>query len=734
MPLVNATSFAAVLLLLYLSSFILLAILRIATDVSIRRIGYFSLRHISYTPRKGVRIDLRGLGLSLHRPTFAQPTWISLVFQDLKVTVDPAAFENAPAKSGETKELREKHDASETMRQHGKRHSSGRSQLWKKLTNVKERIQRIHRQIHLLRVFDVSAYNTTAEIVGVGYVQFSTFTMAVYTSELLDRGRLFRHKKDPLGGQKPAEWVFTVKSILVGVSGRDPTEILDAMTINVHGLLYKECEGLRDTSITIKAGRLYISVDEIIHFSHRGKKITNIAQQPQPLSPFEEISFKDAVEELDNPDSREASIIQTVTDSKEFFSSILQSVQEIQIGMSFVRISKEIKSLRQANLPLIANVVIHEICIDLDRLDQNSPAHRMYFSKKDIAHQALVAVVSISVSLDEDDSRTNRILYIPMATTTIRTTLPAKTMTFTQDRDVIERNANTLFANLVVTSPSLDLTPQHLIRLLSLAQPHKTPSQQPPQSRHRLISRWLPKASIKFSIHEPVIRFVLPVADPAHAGPAEFDMIVSSISSISLDVESSHSAGGELLYSLGSNFRVMSHQLYCQASTSTGTRHNLLTTEALELKIEVAASTDVSVSVSGNLRNCSIFMVREEVSKALYNIVRHFKRHGPTDKVNGQNPPPTAFLRKLPSWLIEANFEGSGCSIETAGVDSSISCQTRGVALELESWTAHYTSSGTEVARKPLTRRKTSSLRPLRRNLFHWSTCVASDITAQASR
>jgi hypothetical protein len=67
--------------------------------------------------------------------------------------------------------------------------------------------------------------------------------------------------------------------------------------------------------------------------------------------------------------------------------------------MSFVRISKEIKSLRQANLLLITNVVIHEFCIDLDRLDQNSPAHRMYFSKKDIAHQALVAVVSISVSL-----------------------------------------------------------------------------------------------------------------------------------------------------------------------------------------------------------------------------------------------------------------------------------------------------------------------------------------------
>ncbi|KIX08404.1 uncharacterized protein Z518_03060 [Rhinocladiella mackenziei CBS 650.93] len=705
MPLVNTTSVAAGLLLLYLSSFVLLAILRFVTGISIQRIGYFSLRHISYTPREGLRIDLRGLGLSLHRPTFAQPTWISLVFQELKITFDPAAFENIPAKSNPSKDAQ---GAREPPRRHGVYRLGGRSQLWKKLTNIKERIKRIHRKVYILRMFDISAFNTSVEIVDVGYVQVSTFTGAVYTRrKLLDRGRLFRHKKDPLGEQKPAEWVFAVKSILMGVGGRDPIEILDAMTINVHGLLYKEREGLRDTSIAIKAGRLYVPVDEIMHFSNRGKKIAKVRQETQPLSPVPEVSPEDVVEEFDSPGSREASIVQTVADSKEFFSSTLQSVQEIQVGLSFVRISKEVESLRQANLPLTANVVIHEIGTDLHRLDQNSPAHRMYFGKEDIAHQALVAAVSISVSLDEDDAQTNKIMYIPMATITIRTTLPAKTMSFTQDRDVAERNTNILFANLVVTSPSLDLVPQHLIRLLALTQPHKPPSPNLPTNRHRLISRLLPKASIKMSVHEPVVRFVLPVANPAHAAPGEYDMIISSISSISLDVESSHSAGGELLYSLGSKFRVMSHRLYYQAST--GIKHNLLITEALELKIHVAASTEIFVTVSGNLRTFSILMVREEVSKAIYNIVRHFKHHGPADRVGGPKPTPAAFLRKLPSWLLEANFEGSGCSIETAGVDSSISGQTRGVALELQSWTAHYTSSQAESSRKPLTRRKTST-------------------------
>lgn len=706
MPLVNATSVAAVALLLYLSSFVLLAILRIATGISIQRVGYFSLRHISYTPREGLRVDLRGLGLSLHRPTFAQPTWISLVLEDLKFTLDPEVYESSSAKSSTSSDSQEHHETTEFLRSNGTHRPGGRSKLWKRLTEVKERIKRIHRQIRILRMFDISAYNTTAEIAGVGYVQVSNVTAAVYTRrKLLDRGRLFRHKKDPMGGQQPAEWVFTVKSILMGVGGRDPIEILDAISINVHGLLYRERAGLRDTSIAIKAGRLYVPVDEILLFSARSKQFAKSAQQSQVLSPVEEISFEDVVKELDNPGSREASIVQTVADSKEFFSSILQSVQEIQLGMSFVRISKEIESLRQANLPLIANTVIHEIGIDLHRLDQNAPVHRMYFSKEDIAHQALLAAVSISVSLDEDDYTPNKIMYIPMATTTIRTTLPAKTMSFTQDRDVAERNTNILFANFVVTSPSLDLLPQHLIRLLALSGSRTSQPAEPQHNRHRLISRLLPKASIKFSIHEPVVRFVLPVAHPANAGPGEYDMIISSISSISWDIESSHSAGGELLYSLGSNFRVMSHQLYYQAHT--GIKHNILLTEALELKIQVAASTDVSVSMAGNLRTFSIIMVREEVSKAIYNIVRHFKRH--TTAATGSRPVSVVFLRRLPSWLIDIHLEGTGCSVEAAGVDSVISTQTRGFALELESWNAHYTSSRADVSRKPLTRRKTST-------------------------
>jgi hypothetical protein len=710
MPLVNATSVAAVLLLLYLSSFILLAIIRVATGISIQRIGYFSLRHIAYTPKEGLRIDLRGLGLSIHRPTFAQPTWISVVFEELKVTVDPAALEHSPRHHEKHSKSNGGADGAKGTAEPQKR-TGKQSQLWKRLTKIKEQIKTLHRQINLLRMFDVIALNTSAEIVGVGYVQIASFTAGVYTRrKLLDRGRLFRHKKDPLGDQKPAEWVFVVRSILLGVGGRDPVEILDAMSINVHGLLYKDREGLRDTSIAIKVGRLYVPVDEIMYFSNKSKKLRQPHEQHEALSPIEEVSFEDLAEEFQSPGSREAAIVQTVAESKEFLRSTLQSVQEVQLAMSFIRISKEVEALRQANLPLFANVVVHEIGIDLHRLEQDSPAHRMYFQKQDIAHQALFAAVSISVSLDEDDMRPNRIMYVPMATATIRTTLPGKTMSFTHDRDVAERNTNILFGNLVVTSPSLDLTPQHLMRLHVLSQTRQPPSQNDPHRRHRLISRLLPKASIKFSIHEPVVRFVVPVANNVKADPGDFDMIISSVSSISLDVESSHSLGGDLLYSLNSSFRVLSHKLYYQASC--GDKHNLIINEALELKCQISASTEVAVTLQGNLRTFSVLMVRDEVSKAVYNIVKHFKtQHHPNKMVVTPKKPRTAFLRKIPAWLVEATFEGSGCSFEAAGQDVSVSSQTRGFALELESWSAHYTSIKSDASKKAKNRKTSTSVR-----------------------
>lgn len=706
MALLDATSISGLLLLIYLSSFVLFALVRITTGISIQRLGYLSLCRIAYTPKEGVQLEVRSLGLSLHRPTFVRPTWISLRLDGLKISLDISLL-NGPSKlidrgqqkTGRGIQSSAKASASQNgSADRGRRH---RSQLWRRLTDIKEKIKRLHRQLHWLRLFDVVALDTTIEVTDAGSVQIGHFTAAIDTRRrTVDRGRLFRHKKDPSGDQRPAEWIFTTQSVFLVVAGSEPGEILDSMRINVHGILYKDREGLRDTSIAVKVGRLHIPFDDLLTISSRARAISASAREAAARSPVAEISFNDVVEELDRPGSREESIVQTVADSKEFISSILRGVQEIQMALSFIRVSREITSPPSSTPPLTLNVVTHELGIDLHRLDQASPAHRMYFSKTDVAHQALIAAISISVSIDDAERSTSKIVYIPMATTTIKTTLPAKTVAFAEERDASERNANILFANLVVTSPSVDLDQRHLTQLLALARTKSHALTGKREDNHRLISRLLPKASIKLSVQEPVMRFVLPINSSTSTTLDNYDLIISAISSISLEVDSLHSVEGEAHYSLDSMFRISSHRLYYQ--TSTGARHDLVVLDALELKTQLTATTEVRMSMGASLRRFSIHMIREEVVRGIYKIVKSFKSNIQLDKL--QVPPEASrlnFLRRLPSWVIELHMEGSDFSVEIAGIDKAVSKQTRGMAMQLDSWTADYRSQRSKKDRRP---------------------------------
>lgn len=699
------------------------AILRIATGISIQRIGYFSLRRIAYTPRDGLRIDLRGLGLVLHRPTFAQPTWISLRLTELKITVDFKTLGRATEAEDVVKE-----NGRETNAESGHAQSQpsrtpkpilrsldsgpSRGQLWKRLTELKEQMKRLHEKIHWLRLVDVEALNSSCVIVDVGSFEVGTLSVAVDTRrKTVDRGRLFQHKKFPAGDQRPVEWIFTIKGILFTLEGSDSLEVLDICNLNIHGLLYKDLAGLRDASISLKLGRVHIPYDDLLGCMNRVKNCQKRVNNHQKGQDDDDISITDVIEELDRPGSREAKIVQTVSDSKDFVSSILRGVQEIQMAVSFVGMTKAVDSNRPSASSLFMNVAMNEFGIDMYRLDPKSPAHRMYFSSKDIAHQALLAGISIGLSLDDGNGKPQRLVYIPMATMTVKTTLPSKTVAFSEDQNAAERNANILFANLVITSPSIDVDPNHVPLVFALANVQTDTNEKPHDMeghRHHIISRLLPKAIIKVSIHEPVVRVALPPADPKLKSSDEYDLLICSVSSVSLDVESSHFSAGELNYALSSNFRVSSNHLYYHAAS--GERHDLLITDTLDLKVQVSATPKFSVVASGNLQTFSVHMVRPEISGGVQQIMQQLSKNMESglsrNKTNAENP---NFLRPLPPWLVNFQFQGSNFGVSVAGIDLDVSKDTRGISLQLDSWTAEYKiQRETEVARPSSRRRGTS--------------------------
>ena len=585
---------------------------------------------------------------------------------------------------------------------------SSRSRTWKRLTQLKERIKRLHEKIHWLSMVDLTAQNSSLVLAGIGCFEVGTFSMVVDTRrKTVDRGRLFQHKKVPAGDQRPAEWMFTVKGILFTPEGRDSLEVVDICTLNIHGLLYKDRAGLRDTSISLKLGRVHIPYDDLLRCKTQTEQCRKEAHLHQMETQNGDVTFTDVIEELDRPGSREANIVQTVSDSKEFISSILRGIQEIQMAVSFVGMTKEFHSVQRNGSPLYLNVAMNEFGIDMHRLDPKSPAHRMYFSSKDIAHQALLAAISIAVSLDDGNEKPERILYVPMATTTVKTTLPSKTVAFSEDRNAAERNANILFANLVVTSPSVDVDPKYMPLVLALIHNlGEGPSESPATHgrSQRLLSRLLPKAHIKFSVHEPVMRVALPPADVKLKEADEYDLLILSVSSISLDVESSHFTAGELHYALTSSLRIASNQLYYH--TASGERYELLGIDALELKIQLNASPDISVVAIGNVQTFSVHMVRSEISAGVRQIFQQLsKGHGPQTRLTSTPSTDLDFLRSLPIWLVQFSLQGSNFGVEVAGVDAEVSKDTRGVALQLESWTAEYKIQRSSPDERPPSRR-----------------------------
>lgn len=714
---------AGLLLLLYLLSFVLFAFIRVVTGVSIQRLGVSGLRRIAFTPKDGLRIELRGLGFTLHRPTFAQPTWVSIVLTELTVTVDLKTLSSKSRKksawakwangstekatSGKnTPDVSADDDAGEDTSDE----DNLRSRTWERLTNAKNQIKRLHRKIQWIKLVDLVATTTTLVIVDVGSLQVGNFSMAVDTRrKTVDRSRLFNHHKPKHNKeQRPAEWLFTVRSVLFTPEGKDSTEVLDQCTLNVHGMLYKELDGLRDATIGLKLGRLSIPYDDVNICMDRAKKCRVASQSGHANLSHSEISLRDVFEELDQPGSREENIVRTVSDSREFASSILRGIQEFQFAVSFFGLTKQIQAAHGSEPPVYLNMSMKEVGMDLLRLDPRSPAHLMYFSPNDIAHQALLAAISVSVGIDDGHDHPERLLYIPMATMTLNTTLPSKTIQFSKDKNVTARNTNILFANLVITSPSLDLDPKHLPLILAMFRNYET-RRKPPKNRERrrnLVRRLLPKASIKISIHEPVVRVTLPPMEPEKMGTDEFDLLISASSSVSLDVESSHAADAELHYALVSTFRMNSQQLYYQTASSE--KHNLLLTDYLEFKLQLTASPNVEVVVNGIAQTFSVYLVRPEISEGLRQIVaqiqKDVRRRRGLPRKQGLN-----FLRKLPSWLSQVQLQGSDFNIEVAGVDPEVSKHARGVGLHLESWTAEYRQNkGEEGGQRPIRRRAPS--------------------------
>ncbi|PNS18215.1 UPF0648 protein [Sphaceloma murrayae] len=718
MPLPTVSFVLGVGVLFYLATFVLLALLRIITGISIQRVSYSGLRRIAYSPRDGISIRIRGIGVSLHRPTFAQPTWISLTLTEPRVIIDLAALhatqESTSEKQGDSRGPANGHakTGSYSKEQGRSRDHKTRAHLFERLTEWKDRIKRLHRQIEWLRHVDVVMLRSSIIINDVASLRMERFTLSVDTRpKTVDRSRLFQHGKTLDDSARPAEWMSIVRSILLTVDGKESTEVLDYCTLTVHGFLHKKLDGLRDASIAVKMGRVTVPYDDLEQLSanlsalraNRDDEHEGFEVPSTPRIQIDRFNFHDADADDD------ARTVEAIKDSQDFANSILRGIQEVQLAVSFFGLSKRMKSLHTSGQHVYFNLAMKEVGLDLMRLDPKSPAHRMNFSHKDVAHQALLTAISIAAGIDDGHEHPERMIYVPMVTATIKTTLPSKILQVSSNPDTSDRNTNILFANLVCTSPSVDIDPEHFPLVLAMlkTQHSSAPKGESYHSRRRqgqsFISKLLPKATIKVAVQEPVIRVSL-----AHRGQeGEYDMIISSVSSMAMDIDAQHDPTMHGHYSLSINYRHTIHRLYGQ--TFEGVRHELLFADTVEIKLHINAFPEMSVVIVGKCQDFSLFLIQPELCEGLRQIVLSLRKEL-ANAAQHKSKEKQSFLRRAPAWLQHVHLEGSDFNVEVTSIEASVSKYARGVSLHLESWSVEHKANREEDFTSMSRRRSTSRI------------------------
>ncbi|TGZ80533.1 hypothetical protein EX30DRAFT_53272 [Ascodesmis nigricans] len=705
-----------IIVLVYLSTFVIFAAIRILTGVSIQRVGYLALRGIYFKPQHGVKVEIRRIGLTFHRPTFTQPTWISIVVDGSKVTLDLRDKPDEDAGDGisspdepGTPMARSRSNSKQKSQLRGRTKGSDAentaekkdSKLVEAVLKSKEALKQVHKWIRWIKLVDVVVSNTTMAVTNVGSVQVGSVTMLADTRRKGgDRNQMFDHCTPLKEGQFPVEWHIVTKNILLFTPGtKDPTELLDYASVTIYGVMEEQFRGIRDLAMSAKAGRIDIPCDPLLDAQQRLKalrkeKIRRKTNKHRDLG----ISLSTVMEEMSLPGSRTERMAEAVMESKEILNSLIRGIKEIQFAVGYLVISKAVSRIKPTGKPLRVLMSMKEFGMDVHRLDQKSPAHRMYFSVKDVAHQALLAAISISVSVD-DGARQDKLVYIPMVTMTSRTTLLSKVIEIVEKSE-LNRNSNVLFANMVVTSPSIDLEPRHLPIVIALFKSKPKRHGNTSEKRAHLMSRFLPKANIKFSIQEPVIRILLPPTEPEFKRTDGMDMLISASSSVSLDLESFHEAEGQAHYSLSSTFRIINHLLYYRAAS--GILHDLMRSETLDLKLQLNATPEVQVVANANLNTFTLRLVRPEIVQGLKQMITQFKRKSEPDKMRyPESKDARNFLRQLPLWLDHFKVECNDITIEVAGIDEEVSGATLGVALQMDEWSINYMGKKNDMDPKP---------------------------------
>ncbi|KAA8916788.1 hypothetical protein TRICI_001086 [Trichomonascus ciferrii] len=671
------------LLILYCLSFLLFAIIRVLTGVSIKRLGYFSLRHVSFSPKPGIQISIGKVGLSLHRPNVARPGWLSVHMSNFDLTFDPKIVldpESQPASAHKRQHYGDEPEESNSMERE-----------WSLVPPKTTLFYLMRFILRYTKCFDFSAASSSITYTGIGCLIVGNFQFRIDLRNMMNRmkknfvGTLDTHKLKQ--GEIPAYCRLMMYDFYLAESIDDdnPRELLDAIGLDVFGVLGIDDLSVKDLSLTFKSGKSLIHTDKVAQIINSLKQVR------------QDIAEQRAKEDSTNP---KAPLTEKV---KIFSESDIRNL--VRIGTHLVRVVKEVEfkasyigvfnvgtsSVEENDKKYFAGTA-KDLSLDLRRLNPQSPGFKLFFNEGDSAHQAIFTMSSVSIGIDSEESGSQELVYIPMTTMITRTNIFSKTIQFVKENDA-PTNQSILLSNVNMTSPTVDIEAHHIPILLQ-ALSGETSSKSSKLSLNSFRKLW-PRASIKLTIDQPAARMLFsPNKDLKPFPEKSRSMVISSSSKINCDFESSHSTDpNDPAYNSNASLQVTSFDTWYRSPS--GTRYDVLLSENLFVKISTVLNPSPSLSISAIISNAHVLLTKPELFRGIREFMLHVKkgkdRKPSRSKSVTKTDQPKSFLRQLPLWLSRMKLEIADTAVSIAS-EQQLEGEDyhRGLTLKMENSVVDY--------------------------------------------
>ncbi|KAK9335831.1 mitochondrial protein from FMP27-domain-containing protein [Lipomyces starkeyi] len=697
----------ALFCLTHLVAFVVFAFIRILSGISIQRLGYFSLRHISFTLKTGIQVDIRRIELNFHRPSFSRPSWITFTIADSSLYFDSdydaqshiTSANSPPQTPTALPALRSPDGVPEQSLEY-------------LLTRAASLIYRIHKWLPYLRLIDISIRNSSLITEDLGTIHIRSIAL---NADVINRNAQLPHFFSTSSEHHDwnrdtdvaVSWRFAVKDIFYAHSKTAADQVLDVFQFDLHEIFTKKTLQPKDVSLNVRVGNLTFPYDSFstMHARMHARKRRLLRRASTSSSYFVSpaLSRRTSVDDV---------YPQELADTAY---ALLNIVREVRIHAAKIGIYKFTPSsscqTTSKGEPIYFSLATKDFTIDLRRLSSNSPGHRIYFEPNDMSHQAILTAISIAVGLNDCASgRQDELLYIPMITTTSTTNFIRKSIQILT-REETDRNSSLLKGSLTISSPSVDVHARHLPIFAAIIETSVKSSNSRPKIRGRRIhiGQLLPKIIMKLSVEEPAARIMVSDSEVEFIGQTRAEnyskdsgihnLLASSCSTINCELESSHITSPTPHYGLIMSFRVTDFGTWVRGPD--GIRHDLVRTETLALKFVAETSPGFDVAITGTLASFGIYLTKPEIINSLKDLLAHVRREAQRMERNTAPKPLSIvqtrgdknFVRQLPSWLSHVKIEGSDvmmCSSCVDDISKDAQGIARGTAVQIESWILEY--------------------------------------------